>query len=323
MLQSIKDRIRILDLDLAGLEIVTEAATGAYAATAIIAALAGARVHACARDTRNHGSADDAIAATLTLAEAAGVTTRISYSRSVPREILRRSAVVTNSGRIRPITRAMIGLLPPKAVIALMFEAWEFRGADIDLAACREHGIRLAAVNERHPDVAVFPFLGALAVRLLQDAGLSTAGKRIAVLCDNPFAPFLTEGLSKAGAEAVLFDAPRQLAQDSRQRPWDAILMALLPRDAPLGRGDLETIAAKAPGALLAQFWGDIDRGAAARLGLRIWPETEPGRGHMGILLNRLGHEPIVRLQAGGLKAAEIVWRGGALPVDGIATLLS
>jgi hypothetical protein len=43
----------------------------------------------------------------------------------------------------------------------------------------------------------------------------------------------------------------------------------------------------------------------------------------MGILLNHFGHEPVVRLQAGGLKAAEIVWRGAAQPADGVAVLLS
>jgi hypothetical protein len=319
MLESMTSRIRILDLDLTGLEIVTEAATGAYASTAVIAALAGARVHACARDTHSHGSADDAVAATYGLARAARVEACIAFSRGVPQDTLRRSAILTNSGRIRPITRAMIGLLPPGAVIALMFEAWEFRETDLDLAACREGGIRLAAVNERHPDVAVFPFLGPLAVRLLEDAAFPVAGKRIAILCDNPFAPFLAEGLSAAGAEAMLFDGPSQLTEG----PWDAVLLALVPRAIPLGQDDLETIARNAPGTLLAQFWGDIDRVAAARLGFRICPALEPGRGHMGILLNRLGHEPIVRLQTGGLKAAEIVWRGAPLPADGVATLLS
>jgi hypothetical protein len=78
-----------------------------------------------------------------------------------------------------------------------------------------------------------------------------------------------------------------------------------------------------APNVLLAQFWGDIDREIAAGLCLHVWPEVEPGRGHMGILLNRLGHEPIVRLQAGGLKAAEIVWRGDVLLADGVAALYS
>jgi hypothetical protein len=98
--------------------------------------------------------------------------------------------------------------------------------------------------------------------------------------------------------------------------------MALLPREQPLGLEQLEGVASKAPGALVAQFWGDIDRDAAQALCLRICPVVEPGRGHMGILLNRLGHEPIVRLQAGSLKAAEIVQRGGPLPSGGVASLL-
>ena len=42
MLESIERRIGILGLDLRGLKVVTEAATGAYASTAVIAALAGA-----------------------------------------------------------------------------------------------------------------------------------------------------------------------------------------------------------------------------------------------------------------------------------------
>lgn len=318
MLESIGRRIDILGLDLGGLEVVTEAATGAYASTAVIAALAGAHVHTCARDTHAHGSAEQAIEATRQLARRAGVEARISFSPGIPPGALRSCDILTNSGRIRPITRAMVDLLPDKAVIALMFEAWEFRGTDLDLAACRERGIRIAAVNERHGDVAVFPFLGPLCVCLLRDAGMRAAGKRVAVICDNPFADFLVQGLTDAGAETVSFESPSRLVAG----PWDAVVMALLPQAQPLGLEQLESVACKAPGALVAQFWGDIDRTAAATLGLRVCPEVEPGRGHMGILLNRLGHEPIVRLQAGSLKAAEIVRRGGFLPPGGVASLL-
>lgn len=318
MLESIERRIDVLGLDLGGLQVVTEAATGAYASTAVIAALAGAHVHACARDTHAHGSAQEAIEATRQLAQRAGVEARISFSLGVPPGALRTFDILTNSGRIRPITRAMVDLLPDKAVIALMFEAWEFRGTDLDLAACRERGIRIAAVNERHGDVAVFPFLGPLCVCLLRDAGTRVAGKRVAVICDNPFADFLVKGLADAGAEALLFSSTSRLVAG----PWDAVVMALLPQAQPLGLEQLESVACKAPDALIAQFWGDMDRTAAATLGLRVCPEVEPGRGHMGILLNRLGHEPIVRLQAGSLKAAEIVRRGGFLPPGGVASLL-
>ena len=42
----------------------------------------------------------------------------------------------------------------------------------------------------------------------------------------------------------------------------------------------------------------------------------------MGVLLDALGHEPIVRLQCGGLKAAEIVFRSASCAPGGVAELL-
>jgi len=318
LLDSMSRRIDILGLDLGGRAVVTEAATGAYATTAVIAALAGAMVNACARDTARHGTAREAIEATRALARLAGVEDRITFSLGVPDEALWRCDILTNSGRIRPITATLVRLLPKSAVIALMFEAWEFRDSDIDRNACRDRGVRIVGVNERHPDVAVFPFLGPLCVLQLSEAGLDVPGCAVAVLCDNPFAPHLLEGLEHAGARPTLFPTPDALTAG----PWDAVVLALQPGDAPLGPADLSTIIARAPKALLTQFWGDIDREAASALAMRIAPSAAPAAGHMGILLNRLGHEPIVRLQAGGLKAAEIVLGGRELEPDGIAELL-
>ena len=42
----------------------------------------------------------------------------------------------------------------------------------------------------------------------------------------------------------------------------------------------------------------------------------------MGILLSTIGPESIVRLQAGGLRAAEWVARGGTASPDGVAQLV-
>ena len=320
MLDSMRRRIDILGLDLGGLVVVTEAATGAYACTAPLAAMAGARVHAVARDTSRHGSFEDAALATMRLARAAGVDGRITVSREVPPDVLSRCDILTNSGHLRPITAEVIARLPPTAVIALMFEAWEFRGPDLDLAACRRRGIRVAAVNERHPDVAVFPFLGPLAGHLLTAAGLTLAGARITLLCDNPFAPFIRRGLREAGARVTTADSVgAAAAQDA-----DAILVALDPaRNIALGEQPLRQLGAAAPGAVLAQFWGDVDRDAADRVWPgRVWPPAPPAPGHMAVLLSDLGHEPIVRLQAGGLHAAGLVARGGSLQAGGVAELL-
>ncbi len=284
LLASIERRLAILRLNLQGLTVVTEAATGAYACAATLAALAGARTRVFARPSR-HGTAADAVEATQRLARRAGVSDRIEPIGTLEADALADCDILTNSGHVRPITAGMIAALPQRAVIALMFETWEFREADLDLAACRARGIRVAGVNERHPDVAVFPFLGPLCLKLLEDGGVAPHGGRVAVICDNPFEPFLRAGLVAAGATPVSFSA-------------------------------------HAPGAPIAQFWGDLDRDASRRLRLRILPDRAPAPGHMGILLTAIGAEPIVRLQCGGLKAAELVLRGESLPAGGVAELL-
>lgn len=318
VITAIRTRIEALGLDLHGVSVVTEAATGAYAATATIAALAGARVTAVARSTR-YGSAAEAAAETLALAAAAGVAERISVTEALAPNALATCDILTNSGHLRPISAGTIALLPAHAVIALMFEAWEFRGHDLDLAAARDHGIRVAAVNARHPQVGVFDFLGQLAVRQLQDAGLDPDGRRIALLCDNPFLPYIFAGLEDAGASTAV--AAR--ADDLPAGPFDAVVVSLDPyRNRPLDAHALRTLARKAPRGTVAQFFGDIDREAASGLRLAFWPPQAPGRGHMGILLNVLGPEPIVRLQAGGLRAAEVVLRTEGVPSDPVAALL-
>ena len=318
MLASMERRLATLRLDLDGLTVVTEAATGAYACAAVLAAQAGARTRIFARSSR-HGTADEAVAATLRLARRAKVADRIEPVEVLDAAALADCDILTNSGHIRPITAEMIAFLPRRAVIALMLEAWEFRAADLDLAVCRARGIRVAAVNERHPEVGVFPFLGPLCLKLLEDGGLAATGMRVALICDNPFEPFLRGGLLAAGALTATYTTPEQMPA----QPWDAVVIALDPtRGAPLDVNALAHIADHAPGAPIAQFWGDIDRRAAATLGMRVFPDHVPAPGHMGILLNALGPEPIVRLQCGGLKAAEIVFRGGALVPDGVAEVL-
>jgi len=41
-----------------------------------------------------------------------------------------------------------------------------------------------------------------------------------------------------------------------------------------------------------------------------VWPPDEPAKGHMAVLPSAIGPEPIVRLQAGGLKVGEVLARG-------------
>ena len=109
-----------------------------------------------------------------------------------------------------------------------------------------------------------------------------------------------------------------------RRDDWDAIVVALVPKATlRVGVPEAKHLAACAPaGAVVAQFFGDVDRIALTANGLAVWPPTPPGLGHMGILLSEIGPEPIVRLQTGGLRAAEWVRRGGDIVPGGFAQII-
>jgi len=223
-------------LDLAGRVVLTEAATGAYAVTPVLAALAGAQVYALAAGTR-YATPQELAAGTAELARLAGVADQIELIPAKTPGVAGAADIVTNSGQVRPIDAAMVGQLKPSAVIPLMYESWEYRGTDVDLEACRGRGIPVAGTNETHPAVGVFSFLGPMAVKQLHDAGIAVYDSDIVLLCD-------------------------------------------------------------------------ADRAAAAAAGVPVWPPEAPPPGHMGVLPSAVGPEPIVRLQAGGLKVGEVLARG-------------
>ncbi len=305
LIRLMEDAIARCNLKLEGLQVLTEAATGAYVVTPILAALAGAKkVYAIARNSR-YGSAEDATLLTYALARKRRLEGRIEVVQTASDEILQEVDIVTNSGHVRPIDAGKIAHLKSSAVIPLMYEGWEFRESDVDLAACRARGIRVGATNERHPAVDVFSYLGCMAMKLLMDAGVSVYQANLLLICDNDFAPYIERTLVAAGARVhTCPNVPEQLGR------FDAVLVSSTPQEnTALSHVEMERIAHSSPGAVIAQFFGDLDRRALERLGLPVWPEIEPARGHMGILPSAIGPDAIVRLQTGGLKAAEDLLR--------------
>lgn len=289
-------------LDLHGARVLTEAATGAYVVTPVIAALSGAHVVAVTADSR-HGTAAQAADATRALAVELGVADQIVITADRAVEQFAAADVITNSGHVRPIVDDLATAIRPGAALPLMFESWEAQAGrlDIDIDLLRGRGVRIAGTNERHPDVDVFSYLGPMAVAELADAGVPAYRSRVAVLCDNAFRDYLVDGLKAAGAEVDTAESVDCLSVESP----DALLVAMQPTGAAVfSADDLAFISTRWPGCVVVQFWGDIDR---TRCPLPVWPVVAPAAGHMGVLPSRLGPDPIVRLQAGGLKVAQVL----------------
>jgi hypothetical protein len=315
LVQLMEAAIERCRLDLTGFAILTEAASGPYVVTPVLAAMAGGAVYALAASSK-YATAGELEKSTLDLARMAGVADRIVLKEKKDPDIIARVDIVTNSGQVRPIDAQMIAQLKPTCVVPLMYEAWEYRGTDVDIEACRSRGIKVAGTNERHPAVDVFSFLGLMAVKQLHDAGVAVYGSRIVLLCDNPFGPFIARCLQNCGA--IVTEA-RKLSPGILPATCDAIIVALQPQAGYVfTAGDANLLAEHAPGTVVVQYWGDMDRAALAAAGVLLWPPHEPGKGHMAILPSAIGPEPIVRLQAGGLKVGEILARGvdSATPDD-------
>ena len=293
-------------LDLTGCNVVTEAATGAYVVTAVLAAAAGAHVTAIAGTTR-HGTADEARAWTERAVRAVQPRGSVQIVEQLDRDVLAEADIVTNTGHVRPLDAALVAQLKPTAVVPLMMEAWEVEAgrADVDLAALRRRGIAFAGTNERHPPVGVFEYLGVMAVKLLIDAGVPVHDNDLVLLCDNPFRPYLERTLETCGAAVTALSSPELLAHVTSA---DAVVLAMTPAARPrLAREHLELLAERFPGTVVAQFFGDIDHAAAHELGVPCWPQPAPPPGHMGVLPSDIGPDPIVRLQAGGLKVGQVL----------------
>ena len=293
-------------LDLTGRTVLTEAATGAYVSTAVLAAMAGAQVTALTRTTR-FGSAEDVRAWTTQVAHEAAVSDRIHVVESLTSDELAAADVVTNSGHLRPLDADLVSRLKPGAVVPLMMEAWEIGAgrADVDLAALRRRGIAFAGTNERNPAVGVFDYLGVMAVKLLVDAGVPVHATDVTLLCDNDFADYIAHTLDACGARVTRVRSPEELADC---RPMDALVVALTPADGPrVTEEPLRLLSERSPGTVVAQFFGEVDRRAAESYGFTCWPSDAPPHGHMGILPHEIGPEPVIRLQVGGLKVGQVL----------------
>jgi hypothetical protein len=311
VLDVVRKQISSLELDLSGMTVVAGAAAGYQAAVATAAALAGAsRVVAFTRDSKGYPNAAEAARATLALARSADVSERIEIVDHFDSRRWRDVDIVVNCFQVGSISRSIVELLPSHAVISLMAEPWELRPGIVDILACDDLGIRVAAPNLVHPAIELLPQYGRLGGMLLDEAGIEPRDANLAIISDTPCAPFIDRVLRDKGARVSIFPHPQLLTAG----PWDAIIVAMRPSDKPpMNINSLGHLFEITPEALLVQFSGEIDRSAASYFGLKVWPPKKPVRGHLGLPLDVLGPGPAIRKLTGGLKAAEVAYRGAEL----------
>jgi hypothetical protein len=323
-------QVKVLDLNLKNKTVLTEAATGPYIVTPVLAAIAGAKVFAFSKTTR-YGTAEQVFAKTRELADNfKEFPLDIHYTERMSPEIIAQADIITNSGHLRPLNEAMLSHAKNQLVIPLMYEAWEWRDADMDIKYIRKRGFKIGATNERHPDVDVFNYLGDMALKQIFDAGICPYRNKFILLCNNDFGPFIAKVLAKVCSGLAVIDKDEHRKNYNADeifwiggfpdfqipefyRDAEAIVFSAYPFDQPwIGEKtpvSIRQILSQLSDPLVIRYAGDINESDLQNKNARFFPQHVPS-GHMGILPSAIGYDPVIHLQSGGLKAGEVLLNG-------------
>lgn len=302
----IHDTVKTLKLDLRGLTVLTEAASGPFVVTPVIAAAAGAeRIIALTRNS-GYASVVDVITQTRGMASICGVGKNIEIHSRRAGHFFNAADIVTNLGFVRPLDRKTISNMRSGSVISLMCEAWELRSDDIDITACRAQNVRVVATNESTPSLNIFAYSGWLCIKLLLGAGIEVNRDRILIVSSDKFGITIQKLLARAGVQCTLTHR-LSLAQAKHA---DAIVVADYSRNNQIigNAGDVKSsdLAAVAPSVTVVQFAGQVDVIDLKRRGIAVYPGIDLPHRRMALTLGGLGARPVIELHAAGLKVGQL-----------------
>ncbi len=314
-----------LELDLSEIAVLTEAASGSFATTSLIAALAGAaHVVALTRDSA-YGSANDVADYVGKWANDLNVADRIEITQDRARAGVVGCSLVTNLGFVRPIDAALLAGLPADAAVALMWEPWEFRAADLDLPACRARGIPVLGTRETDPRVETFRYVGLLVLKLLLENEIELFGASVVVIAEPPFLSPIVTALETNGASVVALRPSRDELTPSPTLHGaieiaDAVVIADHRTGRPvIGNAALPTEWLAASGAALIHLCGNVDDDVITAAGIAKIPPRRVPLGYMTATTDHVGPRPVVDLHAAGLKVGEMLVRARRSGMDAAA----
>lgn len=314
-----RNEIGALSLNLGGTVVLTEAASGAYVITPILAALAGAsRVYAITDDSA-YASVDEVCKLTCDLAELFGVREKIELVVGAKEDVIGQADIVTNLGFVRPIDEKCVALMKRGAVIPYMCEAWEIRPGDVDLAMCRERNIPVMGTDEVR--CGVFAYVGSLVAKMLFALDYEILGQKVAVVSNDSFGSQVEISLAKMGASVKSFGNVTDSGFRDFVKEADVLIIADYRRDSFLfaESGDFTAaqLAEIAPGLGIVQLTGGCDFDALKRCGFVMYPDNPVPFYRMGCTLAELGVAPVIRLHAAGLKVAQAMWEASRRGLHG------
>ena len=322
----LREHIERFELDLSGLIIFTEAASGYYMLTPAMCQMAGAKhVHALARTSR-YGTADEVISASRKLMAELDCGKNITFHFTKNVKALGESDIIMNAGAVRPIDEYIVGLLKPTAVVPLMWETWEFRPEELDIKACKARGILVMGTDEIELDR--FPFAGYLPLKLLFQSDVEVFKSKLLLIGSGRSGTGMATVFHKNGFDFkwVNFDSnlPSELKKyqiDYRDKgsllkyisQVDAVVCFEHLHNRPViaqdGIFSPQEMHAANDSLVLVHVSGVIDFDEIMKQGVRIHPGVRVPFGTMSIGTWEMGPRSIIELTMAGIKVGEAMAR--------------
>jgi hypothetical protein len=322
---------KTFDLDLSGLTVFTEAASGYFALTPLIAALAGAHeVIAIGKDSR-YGKFAEIKDFISNLSDEANCLGKIRFVNQKRSDDVSRADIVTNLGFVRPIDDKMISWMRATAVIPLMWEPWEFRCGDLDLTACERRGIPVLGTDERSKDLRTMEFVALLTVKLLLEADIEILLSKVMVLGSGPFGRCTAETLYRLGANVAWFTPGDGGPLNGCQQPLGVSIFQTFEEQScldfiaecdalvmvehrtkkmmigPGGHFSFTRLAELNKGIVVIHICGEIDTAELTDSGLRFRPQGIRPAGYMSLTTAYLGPRPLIDLHTAGLRVGQVL----------------
>lgn len=313
MIKKIYGSINKFGLNLSGKTVLTEAATGNYVITPIIAALSGAMVYAFTKDSR-YGSIDEVRKQTYILAKETGVDGKIKVLDSLDDINLKEIDVLTNTGFLRPINRILISRLSSRCVIPLMWEPWEHRSDELEIEVCREYGIKVYGTNESDQRLRTMEYIGFTVLYKLLENGMSPFSSNVLLIgCEQFIEP----------VERILRQNGYQLSKitdyvfNVNLEGFDVIVLLEHERDILIIGGDKSFIDKGdiSDETLVLHICGRVDFNGAL---FRYIPKEPASYGYMSFTTDYIDNKAVIDLHTAGLSVAEGMLKANELGLKGI-----
>jgi hypothetical protein len=304
----IKRSLRKFNLDLTGRIILTEAATGNFVVTPIIAALGGAEVYAITKNSK-YGSVEEVTRQTNLLADIFNLSHEIHIITAYDQIDLGCVDILTNTGFNRPIDHRVVQKLSSNCVIPLMWEPWEYRESDVNIDACCRQGIKVYGTNESDPRLRTLDYIGLLVIHLLLQHKKSPFGSHILVLGNERFADPALKMLNRLGYGHTWIDQYRQKITDIAE--YDTIVcLEHINDDLLIGEGGAIESNLIDDEQLIIHIAGNVSfDGLTCR---KLPPDPAPF-GSMSFTLDYVDPMAVIDLHTAGLKVAEGMLSANAL----------